>query len=123
MQPLLRLIVLLAVSSATSLNSRPDCRNASAAPAYHGNPDCVDPEAALAAALSGCHMLTFLAVAGSYGWRAAALAHTLGESVESPSLFGIWVSSKISGSAQNVTRVPVRLAGLPFLGSLAVGLP
>lgn len=36
---------------------------ASAAPAYHGDPHCVDPEEALVAALSGCHMLTFLAIA------------------------------------------------------------
>lgn len=37
--------------------------NASAAPAFFGNHDCVDPEQALVAALSGCHMLTFLAIA------------------------------------------------------------
>lgn len=36
---------------------------ASAAPAYRGDPDCVDPEEAFVAALSGCHMLTFLAIA------------------------------------------------------------
>ncbi|MBZ0158693.1 OsmC family protein [Candidatus Methylomirabilis sp.] len=36
---------------------------ASAAPAFHGDLDCVDPEEAYVAALSGCHMLTFLAVA------------------------------------------------------------
>ena len=36
---------------------------ASSAPAYLGNPDRVDPEAALVAALSSCHMLTFLAIA------------------------------------------------------------
>jgi organic hydroperoxide reductase OsmC/OhrA len=36
---------------------------ASSAPAYKGNPDRVDPEAALVAALSSCHMLTFLAIA------------------------------------------------------------
>ena len=36
---------------------------ASAAPAFHGNPDCVDPEEALVGALSSCHMLTFLAIA------------------------------------------------------------
>jgi organic hydroperoxide reductase OsmC/OhrA len=35
---------------------------ASAAPAYFGNPQRVDPEGALVAALSSCHMLTFLAV-------------------------------------------------------------
>ena len=36
---------------------------ASAAPAYRGNPAHVNPEEALVAALSSCHMLTFLAVA------------------------------------------------------------
>src|SRR5574337_425774 len=35
----------------------------SAAPAFRGDPDCVDPEEAYVAALSSCHMLTFLAVA------------------------------------------------------------
>ena len=37
--------------------------NASAAPAFQGNPDRVDPEEALVGALSSCHMLTFLAIA------------------------------------------------------------
>ncbi len=36
---------------------------ASAAEKYLGDPKCVDPEEALVASLSGCHMLTFLAVA------------------------------------------------------------
>ena len=36
---------------------------ASAAPAYLGNPKNVDPEEAFVSALSSCHMLTFLAVA------------------------------------------------------------
>lgn len=36
---------------------------ASAAPAYKGDADCVDPEEALVAAVASCHMLTFLAVA------------------------------------------------------------
>jgi organic hydroperoxide reductase OsmC/OhrA len=36
---------------------------ASAAPAYRGNPAYVNPEDALVAALSSCHMLTFLAIA------------------------------------------------------------
>ena len=36
---------------------------ASAAPEYKGSPDRVDPEEAYVAALSSCHMLTFLAVA------------------------------------------------------------
>ena len=35
----------------------------SAAVAYRGNPNLVDPEEALVAALSSCHMLTFLALA------------------------------------------------------------
>jgi organic hydroperoxide reductase OsmC/OhrA len=36
---------------------------ASAAPSYKGTPACVDPEEAFVAALSSCHMLTFLAIA------------------------------------------------------------
>ena len=36
---------------------------ASAAPGYRGNPALVNPEEAFVAALSSCHMLTFLAVA------------------------------------------------------------
>jgi organic hydroperoxide reductase OsmC/OhrA len=36
---------------------------ASAAPAYLGNPKFVDPEEAFVASLSSCQMLTFLAVA------------------------------------------------------------
>lgn len=41
---------------------------ASATPAYFGNPQRVDPEAALVAALSSCHMLTFLALAANKGF-------------------------------------------------------
>src|SRR5947208_16743080 len=36
---------------------------ASAAPAYLGNPELVDPEEAFVASLSSCQMLTFLAIA------------------------------------------------------------
>ena len=36
---------------------------ATAAPAYLGNPDNVDPEEAFVASLSSCHMLTFLTIA------------------------------------------------------------
>jgi organic hydroperoxide reductase OsmC/OhrA len=36
---------------------------ASAAPAYLGNPQLVDPEEAFVASISSCHMLTFLAIA------------------------------------------------------------
>jgi organic hydroperoxide reductase OsmC/OhrA len=36
---------------------------ASAAPAYRGEKDRVDPEEALVAAISSCHLLTFLAIA------------------------------------------------------------
>ena len=41
---------------------------ASAAPAYLGNPQRVDPEAAFVASLSSCHMLTFLALASNKGF-------------------------------------------------------
>jgi len=36
---------------------------ASAAPAYLGSPERVDPEAAFVAAIASCHMLSFLAIA------------------------------------------------------------
>ena len=36
--------------------------NASSAPAFFGTPDRVDPEEAFVAAVSACHMLTFLAI-------------------------------------------------------------
>lgn len=41
---------------------------ASAAPGYKGAADAVDPEEALVAALSGCHMLTLLAIAQKKGF-------------------------------------------------------
>jgi organic hydroperoxide reductase OsmC/OhrA len=41
---------------------------ASATAAYLGNPARVDPEAAFVAALSSCHMLTFLALAAMKGF-------------------------------------------------------
>jgi organic hydroperoxide reductase OsmC/OhrA len=41
---------------------------ASAAPAYLGSANRVDPEGALVAALSSCHMLTFLALAANKGF-------------------------------------------------------
>ncbi|MBD3314291.1 MAG: OsmC family peroxiredoxin [Chitinivibrionales bacterium] len=41
---------------------------ASAAPAYHGNAECVDPEQAFVASLASCHMLTFLAIASKKGF-------------------------------------------------------
>ena len=36
---------------------------AAAAPAYLGDPSCVDPEEAFTASISSCHLLTFLAIA------------------------------------------------------------
>jgi len=53
---------------------------ASAAPAFRGDPSRVDPEAAFVAALSSCHMLTFLAIAARKrlvvdGYRDDAVGH------------------------------------------------
>lgn len=42
--------------------------NNSAAPTYNGNEDMSNPEELLAAAVSSCHMLTFLAVASKSGF-------------------------------------------------------
>ena len=40
---------------------------ASAAPAFRGTPDRIDPEEAFVAAIASCHMLTFLALAAREG--------------------------------------------------------
>lgn len=39
-----------------------------AAPDWGGDPSCTNPEQALAAAVSSCHMLTFLALAAKAEW-------------------------------------------------------
>jgi len=43
-----------------------------AAPDWGGQPDCTNPEQALASALSSCHMMTFLALAAKAGWPVAS---------------------------------------------------
>lgn len=48
--------------------SGPQTLKASSAPEYLGNNDMANPEETLAAALSSCHMLTFLAVASKSGY-------------------------------------------------------
>jgi organic hydroperoxide reductase OsmC/OhrA len=40
----------------------------SAAPEFHGDPHCLDPEQAFVMSLSSCHMLTFLAIASKKGF-------------------------------------------------------
>ena len=42
--------------------------SASAASDYGGNPDNINPEQTLAAAMSSCHMMTFLALAAKMKW-------------------------------------------------------
>jgi len=44
------------------------CVDASASPEYRGDPAHVDPEEAFVAAISSCHMLSFLAVASRKRW-------------------------------------------------------
>jgi organic hydroperoxide reductase OsmC/OhrA len=45
---------------------------ADAAPDWGGKPENTNPEQALAAALSSCHMMTFLALAAKAGWPVAS---------------------------------------------------
>ncbi|SDE02361.1 OsmC family protein [Ruegeria marina] len=45
---------------------------ADAAPDWGGDPANTNPEQALAAALSSCHMMTFLALAAKAGWPVAS---------------------------------------------------
>ncbi len=46
-----------------------------AAPAWGGDAGNTNPEQALAAALSSCHMMTFLALAAKAGWPVAIQPH------------------------------------------------
>ena len=46
--------------------------NVDAAPDWGGDPDNTNPEQALAAALSSCHMMTFLALCAKAGWPVAS---------------------------------------------------
>ena len=46
--------------------------NVDTAPDWGGDPDNTNPEQALAAALSSCHMMTFLALCAKAGWPVAS---------------------------------------------------
>jgi organic hydroperoxide reductase OsmC/OhrA len=74
------------------------CR-ASAAPAFKGNPELVDPEEALVAALSSCHMLTFLALAAKH-------KHV----VESYHDEAVGAMAKDDGGGMSIQRVTLRPA-------------
>lgn len=47
-------------------------QQADAAPDWGGDPENTNPEQALAAALSSCHMMTFLSLAAKTGWPVAS---------------------------------------------------
>jgi organic hydroperoxide reductase OsmC/OhrA len=51
-----------------------------AAPDWGGDPASTNPEQALAAALSSCHMMTFLALAAKAGWPVARASAASGSS-------------------------------------------
>ena len=70
---------------------------ASATSTYLGNPNRVDPEAALVASLSSCHMLTFLALAANKGFVV--------ESYEDPAVGHV---EKNAQGKLAVTRVELR---------------
>ena len=58
-----------AYSSAHSIRYSDNCELAAdAAPDYGGAAGCVNPEQSLAAAVSSCHMMTFLALAAKMQW-------------------------------------------------------
>ncbi len=77
---------------------------ASAAPAYLGNPNLVDPEEAFVASLSSCHMLTFLAIACKKKFM-------LDEYVDD----AVGIMEKNSEGRLAITRVTLR-QGLKFSG-------
>ena len=70
---------------------------ASANPAYLGSESCVDPEEAFVAALSSCHMLTFLAIAA----RKKLVVDSYHDEA-------VGVLAKDSGGRLAITRVTLR---------------
>lgn len=70
---------------------------ASAARAYNGSADKTNPEELLVAALSGCHMLTFLAIAAKKGFV-----------VESYEDDAVGILERPSGGPMQVTRCTLR---------------
>lgn len=69
----------------------------SAAPAFFGSADGVDPEELLVAALSNCHMITLLAIASKKGWT-----------VDSYEDDAVGILEKNSEGRMAVTRVTLR---------------
>ena len=62
-----------AYSSSHSIRYSANCELAAdAAPDYGGAAGCVNPEQSLAAAVSSCHMMTFLALAAKMQWPVAS---------------------------------------------------
>jgi organic hydroperoxide reductase OsmC/OhrA len=80
---------------------------ASAAPEFHGNPSCLNPEQSFVASLASCHMLTFLALASkkhftvdSYGDAASGV---LGRTPErKPALTHVELHPHVVFSGQKV---------------------
>ncbi|MBX7193847.1 MAG: OsmC family protein [Sandaracinaceae bacterium] len=70
---------------------------ASAAPEYKGNPERTNPEELLVAAISSCHMLTFLAVAAKKGFV-----------VESYDDDAVGVLERPEGAPMHITRCTLR---------------
>lgn len=89
-----------AYSTAHAVRYNDACEvEADAAPGHGGDPRKVNPEQALAAALSSCHMLTFLALAAKTGWPVSgyedrAVAHL----------------GKIAGGKTSVVRIELNPA-------------
>src|SRR3970282_978154 len=79
---------------------------ASATPTYLGNPNRVDPEAALVASLSSCHMLTFLALAANKGfvvesYEDSAVGHVEKNAAGKMAVRRVeWLSAHAFGGAQ-----------------------
>ena len=75
--------------------------NAGSASNYGGNPNNLNPEQALAAAMSSCHMMTFLALAAKMKWpvisyKDRAIAHLGKNSKDKMSVNKIELNPKIT---------------------------
>ncbi|MDF1739200.1 MAG: OsmC family protein [Verrucomicrobiales bacterium] len=79
----------------------------SAAPAYLGDADCTDPEEAFTAALTSCHMLTFLAIASMSGfvvdsYEDSAIGHLEKGENGKPWLAKVVMNPKVTFSGEKI---------------------
>jgi len=93
---------------------------ADSAPDWQGDSKNINPEQTLAASLSSCHMMTFLALAAKMGWPVLSYTDnaiaTLGKNLEGKmSVTSIELNPKIKFSDNEVSKISLFLCIMNYL--------